>query len=79
MDGELIMNSKPNPSKEVVEQARLHPNEWIYQVEGDFAPEETVPPEAIVGAWSVDHEGNIKGDFVPNPNYAPKQKRPPLP
>jgi hypothetical protein len=68
------MNQKRVPSKELIAAARLRPNGWVYQVEGNFGPDEPVPSEAIAGAWSVDGKGEIVGDFIPNPNHVPKQK-----
>lgn len=44
-----------------------------YRIEGRFLPNESVPPEAVVGAWKVDDDGNIFGDFVSNPNYRPRR------
>lgn len=67
------MNPKQiEPSEEVVQAAKLRPNGWVYQIEGRYASHESVPPEAILGAWKVDAKGNIVGDFIPNPNYTPK-------
>ena len=67
------MNQTPiKPSKEAIEKAKMHPNGWIYQIEGIYGPDDSVPPEAIVGAWKVNEEGNIVGEFTPNPNYIQK-------
>jgi hypothetical protein len=60
---------KPIPGE--VEEAKKHPNGWVYRIKGSFRPEEAVPPEAIVGAWKVDNKGNIVGEFVINPNHQP--------
>jgi len=54
-----------------VEEAKSHPNGWVYRIKGSFRPEEAVPREAIVGAWKVDAEGKIVGEFMPNPNHVP--------
>ncbi|MDF5722852.1 MAG: hypothetical protein PUP91_20720 [Rhizonema sp. PD37] len=68
-----MMNQKPiKPPEELVQQAKLYPNGWVYQIDGKFSPNQAVPPEAIMGAWKVDSNGNIQGEFLPNPNY--KQK-----
>ena len=56
---------------EVIEAARMSPNGWVYKIEGAFASDEHVPPEAIVGAWKVDGQGNLTGDFMNNPKYVP--------
>lgn len=60
------------PTKEAIDEAKLHPNGWVYQIEGKSGQDGSVLPEAIVGAWKVDENGNIVGGFIPNPNYIPK-------
>ena len=49
--------------------ARAQPGGWVYEVVGDYGPTDAVPPEAIRGAWKVDDNGEIVGDFIPNPNF----------
>ncbi len=34
-------------------------------------PADKVPPERIRGAWKVNAEGEIIGEFVPNARYRP--------
>jgi hypothetical protein len=63
------------PTDEAREEARRNPGGWVYKIEGDYGPKDAVPREAIIGAWQVDENGNITGDFIPNPNY----HRPKLP
>lgn len=58
---------KPYPGE--IEEAKKHPNGWVYRIKGSFSHEDAVPKEAIVGAWKVDSEGRIVGDFNPNPNH----------
>ena len=57
------------PSKRVIEEALKNPNGWVYAVDKSFENIEEVPREAIKGAWKVDQNGIISGDFLPNPNY----------
>ena len=64
------MNQEPVPSFAVIEQARRQPNSWIYELDGVFAPDDDVPPEAIIGAWRADYTGRIVGSFVRNSNYS---------
>lgn len=56
------------PLPEEIEEAKLHPNGWIYRIAGSFG-DMAVPPEAIVGAWQVDANGEIIGDFQVNPRF----------
>ena len=62
------------PTPEIIALARRHPNGHVYAIEGKFGPSDDVPPQAIKGAWKVDGQGNIVGDFIPNPNYRPKPR-----
>jgi hypothetical protein len=70
MAGEPEMkNNEHTPSDEARAEARRNPGGWVYKIEGDYGPDDAVPREAIVGAWKVDENGNITGDFIPNPNF----------
>ena len=57
------------PTLGEIEEAKSQPYGWIYRISGKYDPDGTIPPEAIVGAWKVDGEGDIEGQFIPNPNY----------
>jgi hypothetical protein len=54
-----------------IEEAKRNPNGWVYRIAGVFRENEAIPPQAIVGAWQVDGNGHIVGDFQRNPNYDP--------
>lgn len=56
-----------------IEEAKRNPNGWVYRIAGSFAPNENVPPEAIVGAWKVDESGRIVGGFIANKKYNPER------
>lgn len=62
-----------NPTPEAQAEARNHPGGHVYAIEGVYGPNDHVPPEAIKGAWAVDANGEITGDFIPNPNYRANQ------
>ncbi|MBW8847991.1 MAG: hypothetical protein JF607_23755 [Burkholderiales bacterium] len=58
------------PTEEMRNEAKRHPNGYVYVIRGDIADNEAVPPEAIRGAWKVDAQGEIVPDsFVANPRY----------
>jgi hypothetical protein len=61
--------SRHEITAEVLSSAKANPNGWVYKIEGDYGPNDAVPPEAIVGAWKVDASGNLTGEFVTNPKY----------
>ena len=60
---------------DLAREAKANPNGWVYEIDGAFRPEDGVPPEAIIGAWKVDGDGNIVGELIPNPNYRPAATR----
>ncbi len=62
-----VPSMKPTPQAH--EEAKRHPNGYVYVLDGAFMPHEAVPPERIVGAWRVNAFGLITGSFLPNPNY----------
>ena len=57
------------PTEDAIAEARLNPGGWVYAIDGEYDPNGAVPPEAIKGAWKVDENGKITGEFIPNPNY----------
>ena len=58
-----------SPTPEMIAEAKKNPNGWVYQIDGQFGPNDAVPPEFIVGAYKVDEAGNLTGEFQPNPKY----------
>jgi hypothetical protein len=50
-------------------EAKSVPGGWVYQLDGEFGPNDDVPPSAIVGAWKVDENGMMTSEFIRNPNY----------
>lgn len=57
------------PTAQMIEEAKLNPGGWVYQIEGAFGPDDAVPPHAIAGAWAVDSSGTLTGEFKSNPNF----------
>ena len=53
----------------MVEEARRHPGGWVYEIVGDYGPDDAVPPEAIKGAWAVDDTGHLTGHYRANPRF----------
>jgi hypothetical protein len=60
---------KKQPTKEAISEALKYPNGWVYEIDETFKGKEDIPPQAIKGAWKVDANGIITGDFIANPNY----------
>jgi len=60
-----------NPSPALVREAKTRPGGWVYEIVGQFGPEDHIPPSAIRGAWKVDGRGEIEGDFIPNAKFVP--------
>lgn len=70
MDQEHSKSSlKRPPTDGAIEEARKNPGGWVYEINGNYGPDEHVPPHAIIGAWKVNDAGVIVGDFIPNPNF----------
>jgi hypothetical protein len=68
----FLKDSKGNEIPiEAINEAKAHPNGWVYKIDGRFGPDDYVPPECIVGAWKVDANGELIGEYVENPNYHP--------
>jgi hypothetical protein len=63
--------NKVEPLPGEIQEAARHPNGWVYRIAGRFGPNDGVPPEAIVGAWKVDADGRIVGEFIRNDKYDP--------
>jgi hypothetical protein len=59
------------PTAEEMIEAKHHCGGYIYRFAGEFADDEDVPPEAIIGAWNVNDLGVIEGPFIFNDNYDP--------
>ena len=56
------------PTQGEINEAKKHPNGSVYRIDGDFSDEDAIPPEAIIGAWKVDGQGNL-GEWTLNPNF----------
>ena len=61
----------PTPDASVIAEAKRSANGWVYAMDGITDPNGEVPPERIRGAWKVNANGEIEGEFIPNPNYRP--------
>ncbi|MEO6230590.1 MAG: hypothetical protein ABIP10_10710 [Ferruginibacter sp.] len=61
------MEKRPPP--EAISEALKHPNGWVYEVDEVYKDKVDVPPQAVKGAWKVNQDGIIIGNFIPNPNY----------
>ena len=64
-----IGSLSPYPGE--IEEAKKFPNAHVCRIAGRFGPQDSVPPEAIIGAWKVDAHGRIVGEFIKNPKYDP--------
>lgn len=64
-------NSDPigKPSDAARLEAKRNPGGWVYQIDGNYSENDSVPNWAVAGAWKVDAEGCIEDPFIPNPQY----------
>lgn len=56
-------------SPEMVAEAAANPGGWVYEIVGSYGVDDAVPPESIRGAWKVDANGELTGEFEPNPGF----------
>jgi len=61
---------EPYPG-EIVEASK-NSDGWVYRISGRFDLSEQVPASAIIGAWKVNSDGIIEGEFKFNPDYDPQ-------
>jgi len=62
----------PDVPSEVREAARLGGGGWLDEVVGNHTP--PVPMSAIRGAWRIDANGELTGEYVANPNFSRPQR-----
>ena len=60
------------PTPEMIAEAKANAGGWVYQIAGSFGPNDHIPPEFIKGAFKVDEDGKITGEFQANPKYRGK-------
>jgi hypothetical protein len=63
----LILDAVAELPLEVVEQARAAGGGWYYEVVGTHAG--PVPDEAVRGAWRIDADGRLTGEYVAIPKF----------
>lgn len=64
------------PPAALVAEAQRMPGGWVYEIVGEYGPDDAVPPSAIRGGWKVDDHGVLTGEFLPNPHFKPSAERP---
>lgn len=72
MPGKVVTEMQSKDDPRLIEEAKKHPNGWVYVIDEQFRGKDEVPPENIMGAWKVDSKGKVVGDFILNPNYKKK-------
>ncbi|OKI65029.1 hypothetical protein AMK15_12045 [Streptomyces sp. MJM1172] len=55
-------------------EAARSPDGWVYEIDQFVDAAGRVPPYAIIGAWRVDHGGNVTDEFKRNPGYRPSPR-----
>ena len=60
---------------EIVEQARLAGGGWLDEVVDWRQPGVQPPLEAIRGAWRLDADGRLTGEYVANPAFGRSRPR----
>ncbi len=65
----MVIKPKLEITKNTISSAKKNPGGWVYHIVGSFSPNQTIPPEHILGAWEVDKNGNLTGKFHPNEKF----------
>ena len=60
---------KKVPPQNAIQEALRFPNGYVYEIDERYKNMLEVPATAIKGAWKVNQQGLIEGDFIENPNY----------
>ena len=50
-------------------EARSHPGGWVYEIDWPYRDDQSIPPEAIKGAWKVNDSGILTREFEVNNMY----------
>jgi len=58
-------------SAALIAEAKRLPGGWVYEIVGDYGPNDAVPPTAIRRAWKVGENGEVVGEFQANPVFEP--------
>jgi hypothetical protein len=61
----------PPEDDRLAEAARSNRGGWVYDLDFEYMADESVPPEAIRGAWEVSESGSITGRYMKNDRYRP--------
>lgn len=64
-------NTPPPITPALRKAAAEQPGGWVYVIDPFFPQDGNVPPYGIEGAWKVDDEGKISGEFQRNAKYRP--------
>lgn len=62
---ELVFD-RPFPAHRMAEAA-ASPEGWVFDIDPSFDLSGDVPPEAILGAWAIDADGQPTGEYLVNP------------
>ena len=49
---------------EALQIMKNYPGGYVYQIHGGFGSEESVSPEAVIGGWEVNDDGEVIGEFT---------------
>jgi len=73
MQADVLVNA-PGPlliTDEMRAAAREAPGGWLFAVDPHLDPAAGVPDYGLIGAWRIDHDGEIGAEFRANPDYRP--------
>ncbi len=70
MSADVVYETRTPPRDEgLVAAARANRGGWVYDLDFEYAADDSVPPEAIRGAWEVSEFGTLTGRYRPNERH----------
>lgn len=57
------------PSAELLTEAKLNPDGWVYEIDARYDGSDWVPVQGIIRAWRVSPTGDLTGEVWENPEY----------
>lgn len=51
-------------------EAKKYPGGWVYVLKPEYEGKSEVPISGFIGAWSVNAQGEITGNFIPVDDFS---------
>jgi hypothetical protein len=72
MSDDFVYETRIPPADDrLIAAARSNRGGWVYDLDFEYRTDDSVPPEAIRGAWEVSGSGILTGRYRKNERYRP--------